>query len=60
MHVSLSSRTLAATLDDEPQIIFLPDGELSRFTLSFESLDKKQRFHVTSQGSVPVVVENDD
>ena len=60
MHVSLSSRTLAATLDDEPQIIFLPDGELSRFTLSLESLDKKQRFRVTSQGSVPVMVENDD
>ena len=37
-----------------------PDGELSRFTLSLESLDKKQRFHVTSQGSVPVMVENDD
>ncbi|MBN6043735.1 type II secretion system protein [Citrobacter sp. ku-bf4] len=60
MHLSLSPRTLAATLDDEPQILFLPDGELSRFTLSLESLDKKQRFHVTSQGAVPVVVENDD
>ncbi len=53
MHVSLSSRTLAATQDDEPQIIFFAGRELSRFTLSLESLDKKQRFHVTSQGSVP-------
>ena len=60
MHASLSPQTLAATLNDEPQILFLPDGELSRFSLDLESQDKKQRFHVISQGAIPVMVENDD
>ncbi|MFK3659979.1 type II secretion system minor pseudopilin GspH [Scandinavium sp. NPDC088450] len=60
MYVSLSPQRLAATLDDVPQIVFLPDGELSRFKLSLQSADKKVRFHVASQGATPVEVENDD
>lgn len=60
VHVSLSPLKLAATLDDVPQILFLPDGEMTRFTIDFKSLDKKQSFHVTSQGASPVAVENDE
>lgn len=59
LHVSLSPLMLAATLDGEPQIIFLPDGEMSRFTLSFQNMDKTQRFRVVSQGASPIEVEND-
>ncbi len=60
MHVSLSPQRIAATTDTAPQIVFLPDGEISRFTLSLQSFDKKQRFSVVSQGASPVSVENDD
>jgi len=60
MHVSLSPQRIAATTDTAPQIVFLPDGEISRFTLSLQSVDKKQRFSVVSQGASPVSVENDD
>ncbi|WP_330983530.1 MULTISPECIES: type II secretion system minor pseudopilin GspH [Enterobacterales] len=60
MYVSLSPQRLATTLDDAPQIVFLPDGELSRFKLSLQSADKKVRFHVASLGATPVEVENDD
>jgi general secretion pathway protein H len=60
MHVSLSPQRLAATTDAEPQIVFLPDGEISRFTLALQSYDKTHRFRVVSQGAAPVSVENDD
>ncbi|MEX9254831.1 type II secretion system minor pseudopilin GspH [Pseudenterobacter timonensis] len=60
MHVSLSPQRLAATLHADPQIIFLPDGEIGRFRLTLESLDKTQRFSVVSQGAPPVSVENND
>ena len=59
MHVSLSPQRLAATPDADPQILFLPDGEISRFTLSLQSDDKQHRFRVISQGAAPVTVEND-
>ena len=60
MHVSLSPQRLAATLDADPQIIFLPDGEVGRFTLRLQSYDKQHHFRVVSQGAAPVSVENDD
>lgn len=60
MHVSLAPQRLAATLDAEPQIIFLPDGEIGRFTLMLQSVDKQHRFRVISQGASPVKVENDE
>lgn len=60
MHVSLSPQRLAATLDDVPQILFLPDGEISRFTLALQSEDKQHDFRVVSQGAAPVTVENND
>lgn len=60
MHVSLSPQRIAATTDATPQIVFLPDGEISRFRLGLQSFDKKQRFSVVSQGASPVSVENDD
>ncbi|TKK23151.1 type II secretion system protein GspH [Enterobacter cancerogenus] len=60
MHVSLSPQRLAATIDADPQIVFLPDGEIGRFTLSLQSYDKQHRFRVVSQGAAPVSVENDD
>lgn len=58
MHVSLSPQRLAATVDGEPQILFLPDGEISRFTLALQSDDKQHIFRVVSQGASPVTVEN--
>ncbi|MGV2813089.1 type II secretion system minor pseudopilin GspH [Enterobacter cancerogenus] len=60
MHVSLSPQRLAATIDADPQIVFLPDGEIGRFTLSLQSYDKQHRFRVVSQGAAPVSVEHDD
>jgi len=60
MHVSLSPQRLAATTDAEPQIVFLPDGEIGRFTLTLQSYDKQHHFRVVSQGAAPVSVENDD
>ena len=59
MHVSLIPQRLAATPDAEPQIVFLPDGEMSRFTLTLQSADKEHHFRVVSQGAPPVTVEND-
>lgn len=59
MHVSLSPQRLAATTDADPQIVFLPDGEISRFTLTLQSFDKQRHFRVVSQGASPVSVEND-
>ena len=59
MHVSLSPQRLAATVTSEPQVIFLPDGEISRFTLTLQSYDKQHHFRVVSQGAAPVSVEND-
>ncbi len=59
MHVSLTPQRLAATSDAEPQIVFLPDGEMSRFTLTLQSADKEHHFRVVSQGAPPVTVEND-
>ena len=59
MHVSLSPQRLAATVASEPQVIFLPDGEISRFTLTLQSYDKQHHFRVVSQGTAPVSVEND-
>ncbi|WP_058911163.1 type II secretion system minor pseudopilin GspH [Entomohabitans teleogrylli] len=60
MHVSLSPQPLAATLDAGPQIVFLPDGEIGRFTLMLQSFDKAQRFRVISLGAAPVRVESDE
>lgn len=60
MHVLLTPQRLAATLDADPQIIFLPDGEMGRFTLMLQSIDKQHRFRVISQGASPVKVENDE
>lgn len=59
MHVSLTPQRLAATKDAEPQVVFLPDGEMSRFTLTLQSDDKQHHFRVVSQGAAPVSVEND-
>ena len=59
MHVSLSPQRLAATLTSDPQVLFLPDGEISRFTLTLQSYDKEHHFRVVSQGAAPVSVEND-
>jgi general secretion pathway protein H len=59
MHVSMAPLRLASTLDADPQILFLPDGEISRFTLVLQTLDKQQHFRVVSQGASPVTVEND-
>ncbi|ADO49180.1 hypothetical protein Entcl_2933 [[Enterobacter] lignolyticus SCF1] len=59
LHVSLAPQRLAATLENAPQILFLPDGEIGRFTLTLESRDKQHHFRVASQGSAPVTVEND-
>ncbi|MCU6664406.1 type II secretion system minor pseudopilin GspH [Silvania hatchlandensis] len=59
MHVSLSPQRLATTPGAEPQIVFLPDGEMSRFTLTLQSADKAHHFRVVSQGAPPVMVEND-
>ena len=59
MHVSLSPQRLAATVASEPQVIFLPDGEISRFTLTLQSYDKQHHFRVVSHGAAPVSVEND-
>lgn len=59
MHVSLSPQRLAATVASEPQVLFLPDGEISRFTLTLQSYDKQHHFRVVSQGAAPVSVEND-
>ncbi|QLR42477.1 type II secretion system minor pseudopilin GspH [Enterobacter sp. RHBSTW-00994] len=59
MHVSLSPQRLAATTESEPQIVFLPDGEIGRFTLTLQSYDKQHFFRVVSQGAAPVSVEND-
>ncbi|MGS2873812.1 type II secretion system minor pseudopilin GspH [Enterobacter huaxiensis] len=59
MHVSLSPQRLAATVTSDPQVLFLPDGEISRFTLALQSDDKQHHFRVVSQGAAPVSVEND-
>lgn len=59
MHASLSPQRLASTMDADPQIVFLPDGEISRFTLTLQSVDKQHHFRVVSQGASPVQVEND-
>ena len=53
------ARDLAATLTSDPQVLFLPDGEISRFTLTLQSYDKEHHFRVVSQGAAPVSVEND-
>lgn len=58
MHVTLSPQRLAATLNTDPQIVFLPDGEIGRFRLTLQSVDKQQHFSVVSQGASPVSVEN--
>ncbi|WP_312768605.1 type II secretion system minor pseudopilin GspH [Enterobacter soli] len=58
MHVSLSPQRLAVNAD--PQVLFLPDGEIGRFTLTLQSYDKQHHFRVVSQGAAPVSVENDD
>ncbi|HCW3121041.1 TPA: GspH/FimT family pseudopilin, partial [Enterobacter roggenkampii] len=60
MHVSLSPQRLAANVEADPQILFLPDGEIGRFTLTLQSYDKQHHFRVVSQGAAPVSVENDD
>lgn len=60
MHVSLAPQRLAATPDADPQVLFLPDGEISRFTLTLQSYDKQHHFRVVSQGASPVLVENND
>ncbi len=60
MYISLSPQRLAATVDSEPQVLFLPDGEIGRFTLTLQSHDKQHHFRVVSQGAAPVSVENDD
>lgn len=60
MHISLSPQRLAATVTSEPQVIFLPDGEMSRFRLTLQSDDKQHHFSVVSQGASPVSVENND
>lgn len=57
MHVTLSPQRLAATLNTDPQIVFLPDGEIGRFRLTLQSVDKQQHFSVVSQGASPVSVE---
>ncbi|MHA0275562.1 GspH/FimT family pseudopilin [Enterobacter ludwigii] len=59
MHVSLTPQRLAATVASEPQVLFLPDGEISRFTLALQSRDNAHHFRVVSQGAAPVTVEND-
>jgi len=59
MHVSLSPQRLAATVTSDPQVLFLPDGEISRFTLTLQSYDKQHHFRVVSQGAAPVSVVND-
>lgn len=58
MHVSLAAAPgrdggVRATGD------LLPDGEISRFTLTLQSYDKQHHFRVVSQGAAPVSVEND-
>lgn len=58
MHVSLSPQRLAATLEADPQIVFLPDGEIGRFRLTLQSFDKQHHFSVVSQGASPVAIEN--
>ena len=58
MHVSLSPQRLAATLDADPQLLFLPDGEIGRFRLTLQSIDKQHHFSVVSQGASPLSVEN--
>ena len=60
MHVSLTPQRLAASRDAEPQIVFLPDGEISRFTLTLQSFDKQHHFRVVSRGAAPVAVENNE
>ena len=60
MHVSLSPQRLAANVEADPQILFLPDGEIGRFTLTLQSYDKQHHFRVVSQRTAPVSVENDD
>lgn len=54
-----TEQRLAATLTSDPQVLFLPDGEISRFTLTLQSYDKEHHFRVVSQGAAPVSVEND-
>lgn len=60
MHVSLSPQRLAVNVNADPQVLFLPDGEIGRFTLTLQSYDKQHHFRVVSQGAAPVSVENDD
>lgn len=55
-----SPQRLAANVEADPQILFLPDGEIGRFTLTLQSYDKQHHFRVLSQGAAPVSVENDD
>ncbi|QBH97768.1 type II secretion system protein GspH [Limnobaculum zhutongyuii] len=58
LRVTIEPQKMALSLNDAPQIIFLPDGEVSLFRLTFEGEDRKDVYSVVSQGASPVEVVN--
>lgn len=56
MRVSLAPQRLAESLVSPPQILFLPDGESSVFTLTLSGSGDQQSFDVISKGAMPVTL----
>lgn len=56
MRVSLGPMRLADSLVSPPQILFLPDGESSVFTLTLSATGDQESFDVISTGAMPVTL----
>ncbi|WP_235470251.1 type II secretion system minor pseudopilin GspH [Franconibacter pulveris] len=56
LRVSLAPQRLAESLVSPPQILFLPDGESSVFTLTLSATGDEQSFDVISKGAMPVTL----
>lgn len=60
LRISLAPQRLAESLASSPQILFLPDGETSAFTLTLTANEDQQSFGVVSKGSMPITLVTKD
>ncbi|WP_312982409.1 GspH/FimT family pseudopilin [Atlantibacter sp.] len=58
VRIALVPQRLAESLASPPQILFLPDGEASAFTLSLSAIGEQQGFDVVSKGAMPITLVN--
>jgi len=58
LRVALVPQRLAESLASPPQVLFLPDGETSAFTLSLSANGEQQSFDVVSKGAMPITLVN--